>query len=242
MESNFYEVFPEKKILIGMIHLAGGSVEEKVIRALHEVNTYEEQGLDGAIVEDYHGSLDDLESTLKVLPFGSMKIKIGVNTLRDPYLAFKLADRYGAKFVQFDTIQASAGEEYNPKRFNDRLFMSLRKKYPTISVLGGVRFKYVPATRKSLGDDLADGMFKSDAIVTTGKGTGIETPTQKLKNFKKIIGTFPLIVGAGVNDENVVEQMSVADGAIIGSFFKNGDTEASVDKQRVRKLVDLVMG
>ena len=32
MQSNFYNVFPKEKILLGMIHLAGNSPEEKVER------------------------------------------------------------------------------------------------------------------------------------------------------------------------------------------------------------------
>ena len=165
---------------------------------------------------------------------------IGINVLRDPYLSFELANRYGAKFVQFDTIQASAGDENNPKRFNEKLYLGLRKKYPEICVLGGVRFKYVPKTGNSLEDDIADGMFKTDAIVTTGEGTGIETPTQKLRDFRKIMRTFPLIDGAGVNDKNIMEQIEIVDGIIMGSYLKNYNTKAQIQRERVKRIVDLV--
>jgi predicted TIM-barrel enzyme len=242
MESNFYDVFPKKKILIGMIHLDGRDYQERATRALYELNIYEEEGFDGAIIEDYHGSLEDVENTLKVLPMPYPKIKIGINTLRNPYLAFKLANKYNAKFIQFDTIQSSAGDENNPKRFNEKLYMSLRKKYPEISVFGGVRFKYVPPTGNSLEDDIIDGMYKSDVIVTTGEGTGIETPTQKLKEFREMMGTFPLIVGAGVNDKNIREQMDICNGAIVGSYLKGGNTEAKAERKYVRELVELVRG
>ena len=242
MKKNLSDFFSNKKVILGMIHLAGGNVGEKVTRALSEIDIYQEEGLDGAIVEDYHGSLVDVENTLKVLSKDLFEIKIGVNTLRDPYLAFELANKYRASFIQFDTIQASAGDENNPKRFNEQLYNSLREKYPHIFVFGGVRFKYIPPTGKTLEEDILDGMSKCDAIVTTGEGTGIETPTQKLRDFRNIMGNFPLIDGAGVNDRNIVEQMSIADGAIIGSYFKRGDTKARVDKQYVKKLVDLVRG
>lgn len=240
MESNFYDVFPKKKILIGMLHLAGRDTQEKIDRAFEETRIYKEEGLDGAIVEDLYGRIEDVNLFLLILNKENPGIIIGINVLRKPYLAFELADKYGAKFVQFDTIQASAGDEKNPKRFNEKLYMSLRKKYPEICVLGGVRFKYIPPTKKSLENDIIDGMYKSDAIVTTGEGTGIETPTQKLIDFRKIMRTFPFIVGAGVNAKNILEQIEIVDGAIIGSYFKNGDTEAKVQRERVRELVDLV--
>ena len=54
MESNFYEVFPKKKILIGMLHLAGRDYLEKLERVSQEVRIYKEEGFDGVIVEDHH--------------------------------------------------------------------------------------------------------------------------------------------------------------------------------------------
>ncbi len=241
MNKNFYNLFGNGKIVLGMIHLAGKNSDEKLERALEEIKIYEDVGLDGAIVEDYHGSLIDVEETLKVLyKNNSIKIKIGINTLKNPYLSFELADRYGADFVQFDTIQASAGDENNPKRFNEKLYNSLREKYPHICVFGGVRFKYIPPTGKTLEEDILDGISKCDAIVTTGSGTGIETPIEKLRDFRKIMKDFPLIVGAGVNNRNAVEQIKITNGIIAGSYFKNYNTEAEVEREYVQKLVDLI--
>ena len=242
MESNFYDVSPRKKLLIGMLHLAGKDHLERVDRAIEEMTIYREEGFDGAIVEDFHGELQDVISVLsKANDFELNKgpFAVGVNVLNDPFIAFELADKYGATFIQFDTIQASPRDENNPKRFNEKLYMSLRKKFPEICILGGVRFKYIPKTGRSLEDDIADGMYKADAIVTTGEGTGIETPTQKLRDFRKIMGTFPLIDGAGVNDRNIREQMSIVNGTIVGSYLKDGDTQAKVKRERVKKLADL---
>jgi len=242
MESCFYDVFPRKKVLIGMLHLAGNSPAEKIERALEERRIYEEEGLDGAIVEDYHGDIQDVISVLSLFQQNSSQMLTGVNVLRDPYLAFGLANKFGARFVQFDTIQASPSNSKNNHKFNEKLYFSLKNRYPDICIFGGVRFKYVPETGKSLGDDLCDGMYKADAVVTTGPGTGIETPTKKLRDFRAIMRNFPLIVGAGVNDKNIKEQMNICDGAIIGSYIKGGDTLAPVQREKVRRLVDLVKG
>ncbi len=242
MESNFYDVFPRKKVLIGMLYLSGNSHSEKIERAVEEAGIYNEEGFDGAIVEDYHGDLQDVISALDILQKQNLPLIIGVNVLRDPYLAFGLAGKYGAKFVQFDTIQASSSNSANNHRFNEKMYFSLKERYPHICILGGVRFKYVPPTGKSLADDLCDGMYKADAIVTTGEGTGIETPIQKLRDFRKVMETFPLIVGAGINDRNVKEQMEICEGAIVGSYIKGGETEAPVQREKVRRLVDLVRG
>ena len=86
-----------------------------------------------------------------------------------------------------------------------------------------------------------EGISRCEAIVTTGSGTGIETPRDKLERFRSHLGYFPLIVGAGVNAENVKEQLAIADGAIVGSYFKpQGDTGQPVDRERVRELMTIV--
>ena len=147
--------------------------------------------------------------------------------------------RYGAGFVQFDTIQASDGSAENNHRFNEEKYLERRDRYPEIVVLGGVRFKYIPLTGRSLEEDIIEGISRCEAIVTTGSGTGIETPTEKLRMFKRIMGDFPLVVGAGVNDKNVREQLEVAEAAIIGSYFKGGNTSDRVSRGLVKKFVAL---
>ncbi len=40
----------------------------------------------------------------------------------------------------------------------------------------------------------------------------LTTPTEKLEEFKKMLEDFPLIVGAGVNLDNIHEQLRITDG------------------------------
>jgi len=89
--------------------------------------------------------------------------------------------------------------------------------------------------------DLEEGKSRCEAIVTTGSGTGVETPIDKLKQYKELLEEFPLIVGAGVDLENVYDQLKIVDGVIIGSYFKlGGDTHRPIERQRVRDLMNLV--
>ena len=238
MLGGFYKLFDHEKTIIGMIHLAGKDQKERIDRAVEEARIYLEEGLGGFIVEDYHGDLEDVRAVLNVFS-GNPTIPMGVNTLKNPYLAFELADEYGAEFVQFDAIQASDGSAENNHRFNEEKYLERRDRYPKIVVLGGVRFKYVPPTGRSLEEDIVEGISRCEAIVTTGPGTGVETPTEKLKSFKRIMGDFPLVVGAGVNDKNVREQLEVAEAAIVGSYFKGGNTGGRVSRELVKRLVAL---
>ncbi|MBD5312147.1 MAG: hypothetical protein K2J29_04750 [Muribaculaceae bacterium] len=51
-------------------------------------------------------------------------------------------------------------------------------------------------------------------MVCTGSGTGQATPFEKVKEFKSILGDFPIIVGAGVTDKTAAETAKCSDGAI----------------------------
>ncbi|MDD5192131.1 MAG: hypothetical protein PHH54_00860 [Candidatus Nanoarchaeia archaeon] len=62
--NKFEKLFSVRKPIIGMIHLAGKK-EEKVERALEELMIYQEEGVNGAIIEDYHGTYTDICDTLE---------------------------------------------------------------------------------------------------------------------------------------------------------------------------------
>jgi len=233
MNNKFSELFSVKKPIIGMIHLAGDTREEMIKRALEELTIYNEEGVDGAIIEDYHGTPDDVVQTLRESSNLDLNLIKGVNILRNPYLGFELADSYGAKFVQFDSVQETD--------LDITTYRVLKNMHTEIIVLGGVGFKYIKPTENPLEEELENGKSLCEAIVTTGSGTGIETPIDKLKEYRKYLGDFPLIVGAGVNLDNVREQLSIADGAIIGSYFKPyKDTTLPVDAKKVRGLMNIV--
>ena len=82
---------------------------------------------------------------------------------------------------------------------------------------------------------------RCDTVVTTGSGTGEDCPTEKLMEFKQVLGAKPLIVGAGVTADTVAEKILYSDGVIIGSWLKEGHTaHAEVSKKYVREFMDRV--
>ena len=109
-------------------------------------------------------------------------------------------------------------------------------------MLGGIWPKYYfPAEGSNLEVDLVKGRKLADAIVVTGSGTGEETPLSKIKKFRENLGDYPLIIGAGLTDKNVVEQLSIAEGAIVGTYFKyDGETSNKVDPYRVEFFMNKV--
>jgi len=217
------------KSIFGMVHLCGVNPVE---RALEEIKIYENEGLQGIIVENYHGTIEDV---IEVLQNVNTKLEIGVNILPNEYsTAFTISNLYNAKFIQLDYISGKYGKNTT---LDEADYLSYRNRHSNISVFGGVWPKYyVPAAGSNLENDLKNAMTLCDAIVVTGAGTGKETPIDKIKSFRNIIGDFPLIIGAGLNAENI-SQMEYADGAIVGSCFKPNTTSDMVDAKLVSKFM-----
>jgi predicted TIM-barrel enzyme len=236
LEKNDYHKLFGKAPIFGMIHLAGTN---PVKRAIEEVLVYEENGLDGTIVENYHGSIRDVVLALEALVSIQKKIAIGVNVLPNEYLkSFNLADRYGAKFIQLDYVAGS----YASGELDFQGYSRARMRYPNILVLGGVWPKYYhPLKGSNLIEDLTVGKGRAEAIVVTGERTGEETPIKKIREFRDILGSHPLVIGAGLNLVNVYEQLSIADGAIVGSFLKKDrNTCNELDLSKIKDFMSIV--
>lgn len=220
-----------------MIHMAGPKCIEK---ALSEIEIYDDCGLSGVIIENYHGSTENVIETIESLD-RTKKIKIGINILPNEFsTAFEIAKKFNLDFIQLDYISGTyitnirLDIENNIHLFKDILDSGIR-------ILGGVWPKYyTPIIGSDLEKDINDSLDICSAVVVTGTGTGKETSIDKIKKFNEIINDRkPLIIGAGLNIHNAAEQLMYAQGAIVGSAFKPyGDTFRSVD----RKLVEEFMG
>lgn len=236
--SEFLKIFKNKKPIFGMLHLKGDSGEEVFERAKKEIDIYRENKIDAVIVENYYGNYYQMEKVLNYLNESKFEDLIyGVNCLNVDVMGFELANKYNASFVQFDSV---AGHLKERDDYTYEAFINKYRKESKAFILGGVRFKYQPyLSGRTLEEDLKIGMTRCDAIVVTQDATGQETSMEKIKEFRKIIGDFPLVIGAGVTAENCIEQLSIGDAAIVGSYFKDTYKDSGdVDGEHVKKLLD----
>lgn len=218
-EGNILNVFASSKPIIGVIHCKGDSDADTLERAKREIEIYRENGVDGVLVETYFGTYHQVEQVLNYLEHLEPHYPYGVNCLNVDAMGFVLAERYHCDYLQVDSV---AG--HLKPRDDESLdaFFRLGREKCSAYLMGGVRFKYQPTlSGKTVEEDLRDGMRRCDAICVTQDATGQETDMGKIREFRAAIGEYPLIVCAGVTKENVREQLSVADGAVIGSYFKN---------------------
>lgn len=216
----FRELFGKRKPVIGMLHLKGDGARDMLRRAQEEARIYLECGVEALLVENYFGSTADCETVLRWLRDELPDAIYGVNILGDFPSAFRLSDKYGAKFIQIDSVCGHLPPD------KDAAYAKRLDEYRRDSgavLLGGVRFKYQPVrSGRTLEEDLQLGERRCDAIVVTGAGTGIPTPAGKVAEFREVLGDFPLVIGAGVTQATVQDTFSAGDGAIVGSWFKQG--------------------
>lgn len=231
-----------KKEILGMIHLAGPNVVQK---AIEEIRIYEEEGLSGIIIENYHGTILDIVEVLNYIQTYPTSLRVGINILPNEFdKAFALCEKYSfIDFIQLDYISGYyiSGEEI--KSLDADSFIELSMKQSNVKVYGGVWPKYyTPHPQSILSVDIFDAVLLGYAVVVTGDATGNETPLKKIKQFNELINSdSKLIVGAGLTAHNVKEQLQYADGGIVGSAFKpNGKTHKMVDRDLVREFMNAV--
>jgi hypothetical protein len=98
------EVFGVDKPIIGMLHLSGYGREKVLDNAKREMDILYRNGVNAILVENYFGDRVDVENALKYLQETYPDRVYGVNMLGFPEMAFDLARKYGARFVQMDSV------------------------------------------------------------------------------------------------------------------------------------------
>lgn len=266
LPSGFNEVFKNGKPIIGMVHLPplpgapryrGMSIEEIVEKAVREASKLAEGGVDGLLVENYN---DNPYIAIPRDPFlaaimavvvrevgKKVNIPVGVNVLRNgALLALSAAKAAGGKFIRVNVftdtvvtdqgiIEPCAAELQRARRTLDA---------GDVLIFADVHVKYSkPFVELSIEEAARNAAFRggADALILTGRRTGEEASLEELIAVKKMVPSVPVLLGSGVTAENVEKFLKVADGAIVGTYFKEGGvTEAPVDVSRVKRFMERV--
>ncbi len=174
-----------------------------------------------------------------------IKIPYGVNVLWDPIASIDLAAAVDAKFIR-EIITGVYASDFG--LWNTNVGKTVRhKNYMSVKNLK-LLFNIVPEAARYLGDrDICD-IAKStvfnncpDALCVSGLTAGAETDTQILTLVKKTVPDTAVFCNTGCKIENIEQQLSVADGAVVGTTFKvDGKFENNVDFKRVKAFMDKV--
>lgn len=258
------EVFGVKKPVIAMLHLSAlpgdpgfdqdGGMDSVITRAARELDSLQSGGVDGVLFSNEF-SLPYLTKTEPITSmamsrvigelYSDIKVPFGVNVLWDGMASIDLAAATGAGFVReiFTGVYAS-----DFGLWDTNVGQSARHRQRIGAGDVKLMFNIVPESATYLANRDIEDLTKStvfatapDALCVSGLTAGASTDSQTLTRVKESAGDVPVIVNTGMKAENAVEQLSIADAAVVGTFFKeDGVFENEADESRVRELMKVV--
>jgi len=257
------EIFNISKPIIGMIHLRPlpGSpsymhFEDVLEYALTDAENLVQGGVDGLLIENFMDSPfypqkvpPHVVSCMTIIAWEVKKRynkPIGINVLRnDAIAALAIASSINADFIRVNVHVGCVatdqgviqGEAYKTLRYrlllgsNVKIFADVASKHGKLI--------YDPPLPQLAKDTYYRG--KADALIITGPETGSEARIEELEIVKKAVPEAPILVGSGVNTDNIHKILNYADGAIVGTYFKiNGIVWNPIDLGRVKEFMQKV--
>jgi len=252
--------------LIGMVHLPalpgtpGYDGDRAAIRerALADARTLAAAGFDACLIENfgdapYHPQdvprhvLAELSALGRGLHLES-ELPIGVNVLRnDAPGAVAVAAAAGGSFVRVNVH--TGARETDQGRIDGRAHetLRLRDRLDTdVAILADIAVKHsAPTNDRPLETVVAETVERgrADGLIVTGSATGDPPESEQIEAVRRTsVATErapPVLVGSGLRADNAPELLSEADGAIVGTAIKTGETTAPVDRQRAERLVEI---
>lgn len=258
------EVLGTEKPIIAMCHMQAmpgdpgfdkaGGMKKVLETARHDLLALQEGGVD-AVMFSNEFSLPYLTSVRtetvaamarvigELMP--EITIPFGVNVLWDPKQSLNLAMATGAKFIR-EIITGVYASDFG--LWNTNVGETVRHQHAIGAENVKLLYNIVPEAARYLADRDIVSIARStvfnnkpDALCVSGLTAGTETDSQILQQVKNAVPNTVIFANTGVRLENVETQLSIADGAVVGTTFKkDGIFENAVDAARVKKFMDKV--
>jgi len=260
-------IFDKAKPIIGMVHLRPlpgsplyrpGSMRDVCATARKEALLLQEGGVDGVQLEniwDYpylKGDEIGYETVAALTAAATavsnaVDVPVGINChLNGVLQSIAVAAAVDARWVRaFEWtnayisragyIEGAAGKAL---RYRSAIGAAAVRVLCDVNVKHGSHFIISDrSVREQARDAESQG---AEAIIITGWETGTPPTAEKTQMIKEAVAV-PVLLGSGVNAENAAELLTVADGAIVGSAFKeDGNWKRPVDVRRVRRFMECV--
>ncbi len=174
-----------------------------------------------------------------------IKIPFGVNVLWDAKKSLDLAAATGAAFIR-EIMTGVYASDFG--LWNTNVGETVRHQRQLGIEHVKLLFNIVPEAAQYLANRDLESIARStvfnnrpDALCVSGLTAGVQTDIQLLCRIKEVVPHTVVLANTGVRYENVEEQLSIADGAVVGTTFKyDGIFENHVDKERVKRFMDKV--
>jgi membrane complex biogenesis BtpA family protein len=258
--------FFNRKPVIGVIHVGAlpatpastRTVSELVELARAEAGIFRAGGVDAIIIENMH-DVPYLRARVGPEIVAAMALvgqavkqesglPVGIQILAGANLeAMAVAHAAGLDFIRAEGyvfahiadegwIESSAAELLRYRKQlgaeNVRVWTDVKKKHSSHAI----------TTDISLGDTAEAAEFmRSDAIVVTGSTTGRPPQLADVQEVKAHC-RLPVVLGSGIDVQNIASFYAEADAFIIGSYFKrDGHWAETVDEERVKSLMEALI-
>lgn len=252
-----------RKAIIAMIHVAplpgtpkfSGAMADIIAKAKDEAQLYRDAGVDILAIENMHDVPflnqrvgPEIVAAMSVVGYEVKKasgLPCGIQILAAANTeALAAAQAAGLDFIRAEGfvfahvadegwIEGSAGAllRYRRQIGADRILVltDIKKKHSSHAVTSDIDI--VETAR-------AAEFFLSDGVIITGIATGAEASPAEIQRVKEAV-SIPVLVGSGVTVDNMDRYLALADGLIIGSYFKRtGHWTRGVDFERARDFMD----
>jgi len=232
-------------------------IDAIISEALRETLILSESGVDAIIIENMHdrpymnrnigpeivASMTSIAKEIRQ----AFKIPVGIQILAGANKeALAVALAAGFDFIRAEGfvfghladegwMNSDAGELLRYRKQigaeNIKIFTDIKKKHSSHFVSSDVS---IAETAK------AAAFFLSDGVIVTGNSTGEKASAEEVKMVKNAV-EIPVIIGSGINSDNIEDYWDFADAFIVGSSLKkDGNWENEVDRNRVEKLMQKV--
>ncbi len=228
-------------------------VDEIVGRALDEAGIYAAEGVDALMIENMHDvpylkrntgpELTALMTRIATEIKSRFDLPLGIQILAGANRqALAAALISGADFIRAEGLVFGhlADEGYMDSdaaellRYRKHIgaehiavFADIKKKHASHAVTADVDLEQTAHTAA---------FFLADGLIVTGTATGRPATPADVEAVHP--AGLPVLVGSGITADNLADYYPLADGFIVGSYFKrNGHWANDLDRERIRRLV-----
>jgi membrane complex biogenesis BtpA family protein len=255
-------LFSIPKPVIGMIHVGAlpgtpansQSVAEIIAQAIREATVYREGGVDGIAIENMHdvpylrGEVGpEIVASMALVGHAvkaETRLPVGIQILAGANLeAMAVAHAASLDFIRAESfvfahvadegfIESSAAKLLRYRKLigaeRVQVWADVKKKHSSHAITSDIGLGVMAETVE---------FMRGDAVIITGGVTGDPPKLEDIEEAKTHC-RLPVVLGSGVDDQNIAEFWPKADGFIIGSHFKReGKWQYEVDALRLEKFM-----
>jgi membrane complex biogenesis BtpA family protein len=260
------EIFPNKKPVIGMVHLRalpGAPLYDPILMgidritkiAVNEAKILEASGVDGLQIENIwdfpylKGGTIGYETVAAMAAIAvkvkeAVSIPIGVNCHLNAALeSMAVATAVGAKWIRvFEYVNAYVSHAGIIEGIGAELARYRSNlKADNIKMFCDVNVKHGShfiVSDRSIIEQAHDAVNEgAEALIVTGFETGIAPSSDNVKDFADNVNK-AILIGSGVTQDNVKDLLKYADGLIVGSYFKKDNNwKNEIEAQKVVRFM-----